>query len=93
MNQIQNRIEEQRKEKVLKEGIHDDLLNNRLDIAEGKQCPLCLKVERETKGAMRRRSGPFGTFLACSQYPECKFSWNTPSDETKHPNVTEEVIV
>lgn len=68
-------------DKILKEGVHDDLLHNRISLAEGKQCPLCLKRDNPKIGigTMRKKSGPYGVFLSCSLYPLCKFSWNAPT--------------
>lgn len=68
-------------EAALKSSIYDDLVNNRLTLAEGKECPLCLKRVDSTKiGVMRIKNGPYGEFLSCSMYPVCKFTWNTPLD-------------
>lgn len=70
---------------ILKEVIHDDLLHNRISLAEGKECPLCMKRDNGEVGTMRKRTGPYGTFLSCSLYPQCKFSWNSPIDEKRDP--------
>jgi len=85
MSEIQDRIHNLNVEKILKEAVHDDLLNNRIEIAIDKPCPLCIKRNNGHVGTMRRRTGPYGTFLSCNQYPRCKFSWNTPLDEKTNP--------
>jgi len=68
-------------ERVMKEMIHVDLLQNRITLAENKDCPLCLKQERTTIRKMRIKHGPYGAFLSCNQYPDCKFTWNCPNLE------------
>jgi len=78
---LQERLHKQNVDDVLKEGIHHDLIHNRLSLAEGKECPLCIKRENGQVGIMRKRTGPYGMFLSCSLYPHCKFSWNSPLDE------------
>jgi ssDNA-binding Zn-finger/Zn-ribbon topoisomerase 1 len=64
---------------VLKQGLHDDLINNRIALAEGKPCPLCIKRgDPDLQGTMRKMVGRYGSFLGCTLYPHCKFSWNSP---------------
>lgn len=73
------RIHDIEVDRIFKEMIYDDLLHNRMHLAVGKDCPLCLKREREVIGKMRLMVGPYGKFLSCNQYPLCRFSWNSPS--------------
>jgi len=92
----QEKIHQNQVDRVLKEGIYSDLLNNRVSIAEGQDCPLCLKRENgQPIGTMRVMKGQYGKFLSCNRYPECRFSWNTPDlvEDMKNQNPLEKVIV
>lgn len=86
MNQIDEHIHKLQVDRTLKEGIYDDLLNNRISVEIDKPCPLCTRRKDNNIGTMQRKTGPYGTFLSCNRYPECKFSWNTPLDEKTNPN-------
>jgi len=83
-------LEERRHKKevddILKEGIHADLLHNRLKIANNKECPLCMKREGGNIGILQIKIGPYGKFLSCNQYPECNFTWTSPSLIGETPN-------
>jgi ssDNA-binding Zn-finger/Zn-ribbon topoisomerase 1 len=84
---LKERLHQLEVDSILKEGIYDDLLHNRMELAEGKGCPLCMKREDgKGVGAMQKRVGPYGAFLSCSRYPVCKFSWNTPAIRSNKEN-------
>jgi len=61
---------------ILKEGLHDDLSHSRHKLAEGTECPLCLKKGVDISGSMKKKKGPYGEFLSCTNYPACKFTWS-----------------
>jgi len=91
---MQERLHQLEVDRILKEGIHDDLMHNRMELAEGKDCPLCIKREDDRGvGYMRKKIGPYGSFLSCSRYPECKFSWNSPASRQNENDPLIEVIV
>lgn len=50
----------------------------------GELCPDCAKPESKTKdGKLIEREGRFGKFIACSNYPKCKFIKKSPEEEAK----------
>ena len=50
----------------------------------GEMCPECAKPESKTKdGKLIEREGKFGKFIACSNYPKCKFIKKSPEEEAK----------
>lgn len=53
----------------------------------GEMCPECLaspdRAKRDKPGKLLQRDGRFGKFIACSNYPKCKFIKN---DESVKPN-------
>lgn len=51
-------------------------------------CPTCKKNGREG-GALRLRSGKYGKFIGCSNYPECTVTINVP--RTKYFTITEDL--
>jgi len=58
---------------VLDEYLSDFLFPEREDGKEPRFCPLCDKEGREG-GRLALRGGRFGAFVACANYPECKFT-------------------
>lgn len=50
----------------------------------GELCPECAKPESKTKdGKLIEREGKFGKFIACSNYPKCKYIKKSPEEEAK----------
>jgi DNA topoisomerase-1 len=58
---------------VLDEYLSDYLFPEREDGKDPRFCPLCEKEGREN-GRLALRGGKFGAFVACANYPECKFT-------------------
>ncbi|WP_454597167.1 type I DNA topoisomerase [Qipengyuania sp. SM2507] len=58
---------------VLDEYLSDYLFPERADGKEPRFCPLCDKEGREG-GRLALRGGRYGAFVACANYPECKFT-------------------
>lgn len=62
-------LEEITKDSSIKEFIHipqDENTSINHDIPEKWRCPKC------NQGRMWKRTGPYGDFMACNRYPECK---------------------
>jgi len=53
--------------------LSDFLFPPRADGADPRQCQVCIAEGREG-GRLALRGGKFGAFVACSNYPECKFT-------------------
>lgn len=50
----------------------------------GEMCPECAKPESKTRdGKLIEREGRFGKFIACSNYPKCKYIKKSPEEEAK----------
>ena len=58
---------------VLDEYLSDFLFPEREDGKDARFCPLCEKEGREG-GRLALRGGRYGAFVACANYPECKFT-------------------
>jgi DNA topoisomerase-1 len=58
---------------VLDEYLSDFLFPPREDGADPRACPLCEQEGREG-GRLSLRGGRFGAFVACRNYPECKYT-------------------
>jgi DNA topoisomerase-1 len=58
---------------VLDEYLSDFLFPVREDGADPRECPLCRDEGREG-GKLALRGGRYGAFVACANYPECKFT-------------------
>lgn len=58
---------------ALDEYLSDFLFPPREDGADPRACPLCASEGREN-GRLSLRGGKFGAFVACVNYPECKFT-------------------
>ncbi len=58
---------------VLDEYLSNFLFPEREDGKDARFCPLCDKEGREG-GRLALRGGKFGAFVACANYPECKFT-------------------
>ncbi|RZV31654.1 MAG: type I DNA topoisomerase, partial [Sphingomonadaceae bacterium] len=58
---------------VLDEYLSDYLFPERADGKDPRHCPLCDKEGRDG-GRLALRGGRFGAFVACANYPECKFT-------------------
>jgi DNA topoisomerase-1 len=58
---------------ALDEYLGDYLFPARADNAEPRQCQVCIAEGREG-GRLALRGGKFGAFIACSNYPECKYT-------------------
>ena len=58
---------------VLDEYLEDYLFPPREDGKDPRFCPLCDKEGRDG-GRLALRGGRFGAFVACANYPECKFT-------------------
>ncbi|MEM9085544.1 MAG: type I DNA topoisomerase [Pseudomonadota bacterium] len=58
---------------VLDEYLSDYLFPPREDGKDPRHCPLCEKEGREN-GRLSLRGGRFGAFVACQNYPECKYT-------------------
>jgi len=53
--------------------LSDYLFPPREDGTDPRECPLC-KAEGRTGGRLALRGGRYGAFVACANYPECKFT-------------------
>jgi DNA topoisomerase-1 len=58
---------------ALDEFLSDFLFPEREDGADARRCPNC-GAEGRSEGRLSLRGGRFGAFVACSNYPECKFT-------------------
>ncbi len=58
---------------VLDEYLSDYLFPPREDGKDARHCPLCEQEGREN-GRLSLRGGRFGAFIACQNYPECKYT-------------------
>ncbi len=58
---------------VLDEYLSDFLFPEREDGKDPRFCPLCDK-EGRANGRLALRGGRYGAFVACANYPECKFT-------------------
>ncbi len=58
---------------ALDEYLGDYLFPPRADGGDPRQCQVCVAEGREG-GRLALRGGKFGAFIACSNYPECKFT-------------------
>ncbi|MEL6486888.1 MAG: type I DNA topoisomerase [Pseudomonadota bacterium] len=58
---------------VLDEYLSDFLFPPREDGKDPRHCPLCEQEGREN-GRLSLRGGRFGAFVACQNYPECKYT-------------------
>ena len=58
---------------VLDDYLSDYLFPPRDDGKDARFCPLCEQEGRE-KGRLALRGGRFGAFIACANYPECKYT-------------------
>ncbi len=58
---------------VLDEFLSDFLFPPREDGVDPRQCPLCTSEGREG-GRLALRGGRYGAFVACANYPECKYT-------------------
>ncbi len=58
---------------VLDEYLSDYLFPPRDDGKDARFCPLC-ETEGREGGKLNLRGGRFGAFIACQNYPECKFT-------------------
>ena len=58
---------------VLDDYLSDFLFPPREDGKDPRHCPLC-EAEGRDNGRLSLRGGRFGAFVACQNYPECKFT-------------------
>jgi DNA topoisomerase I len=58
---------------ALDEYLSDFLFPPRDDGSDPRECPLCAS-EGRANGRLSLRGGKFGAFVACANYPECKFT-------------------
>ena len=58
---------------VLDEFLADYLFPERADGKDPRHCPLC-ETEGRDGGRLALRGGRYGAFVACANYPECKFT-------------------
>jgi DNA topoisomerase-1 len=58
---------------ALDEYLSDFLFPPREDGSDPRACPLCAS-EGRANGRLALRGGKFGAFVACANYPECKFT-------------------
>jgi DNA topoisomerase-1 len=58
---------------ALDEYLGDYLFPPRADGGDPRQCPLC-ESEGRSGGRLALRGGKFGAFVACANYPECKYT-------------------
>jgi DNA topoisomerase I len=58
---------------ALDEYLSDYLFPPREDGSDPRACPQCL-AEGRANGRLALRGGKFGAFVACANYPECKFT-------------------
>ena len=58
---------------VLDEYLSDYLFPATEDGKDPRHCPMCEKEGREN-GRLSLRGGKFGAFIACQNYPECKYT-------------------
>jgi len=58
---------------ALDEFLSDYLFPPKEDGTDPRRCPLC-ETEGRSGGRLALRGGRFGAFVACANYPECKFT-------------------
>ncbi len=58
---------------VLDEYLADYLFPPQADGGDARRCPLC-ESEGRSGGRLALRGGKYGAFVACANYPECKFT-------------------
>ena len=58
---------------ALDEYLSDYLFPSKEDGSDPRACPLCITEGREG-GRLALRGGRYGAFVACANYPECKFT-------------------
>ena len=58
---------------VLDEFLSDYLFPERADGKDPRHCPLC-ETEGREGGRLALRGGRYGAFVACANYPDCKFT-------------------
>ena len=58
---------------ALDEFLGDYLFPPRADGADPRQCPTCI-AEGRSGGRLALRGGKYGAFVACANYPDCKFT-------------------
>ncbi|WP_374405321.1 type I DNA topoisomerase [Pelagerythrobacter sp.] len=87
---------------VLDEFLSDYLFPPRADGKDPRTCPLCEQEGREG-GRLALRGGRYGAFVACANYPECKFTRRFAQPDAdgdagaddgimgKHPETGEEI--
>ena len=87
---------------VLDEFLSDYLFPPKEDGSDPRACPMC-EAEGRTGGRLAMRGGKYGAFVACANYPECKYTRRfaqpgadgEPSGEDgvlgKHPETGEEI--
>jgi DNA topoisomerase-1 len=49
----------------------------------GEKCPDCGRLPAGRQGQLILREGKFGQFIACSNYPKCKFVKKDPAEEAR----------
>ena len=87
---------------ALDDFLSDYLFPPRADGKDPRTCPLC-EVEGRSGGRLALRGGRYGAFVACANYPECKFTrrFAQPGDDGeaaaddgvlgKHPETGEDI--
>ena len=58
---------------VLDEFLSDYLFPAKEDGSDPRACPMC-EAEGRTGGRLAMRGGKYGAFVACANYPECKYT-------------------
>ena len=67
----------------------EDNQEQRLKLSHGKECPSCLKQRPEYTGILLVRTGRFGKFLGCSNFPACHFMADLKTGEQSTSTLAE----
>jgi DNA topoisomerase-1 len=77
---------------VLDTFLSDYLFPEREDGKDARFCPLCDK-EGRAGGRLHLRGGRFGAFVACENYPECKFTRRFAQPGSDSDEVAEDAVL
>jgi len=77
---------------VLDTFLSDYLFPERADGKDPRFCPLC-DQEGRTGGRLHLRGGRFGAFVACENYPECKFTRRFAQPGADADEVAEDAVL
>ena len=77
---------------VLDTFLSDYLFPERADGKDPRFCPLC-DQEGRAGGRLHLRGGRFGAFVACENYPECKFTRRFAQPGSDADEVAEDAVL